>query len=577
MSLSPVYNSLERAENGGLTNEELLIPLSYVIPITSTDYKGLENIDPRLVDREWRLNNLYKIINKHGNLVRFKLNDAQRKLLSEIHYKNIILKARQLGFTTFICIFMLDYALFNSYKNVGILAHTQSDAAVIFRKVKIAWDNFPKAIKEFLHLETTEDSKVEYKFTNHSVMRIATSLRSGTYQMILITEFGKVCAHFPDKADETITGTLPAVPNNGVVFIESTAEGEGGHYYDMVQIAREMKMMNIPLTNKDFKFFFFPWFDNPENQIEAQSVPIDAETNRYLDTVERDIRGGVPLPQSYRNWYYLEKKTQRDKMKQENPSSPDEAFLVSGNKMFSADVILAQRSLYAHDPLRVTSDGLRVFKEFVKGHVYGLGADVSLGVKRDSSTMCVIDFTTGEIVATYRSETIDPVMFAYEIKKVALMYGGCIAAPEANTVGILTCSKLNEIYANVYTQVRSGLLEEQVTQKLGWLSTPSSKPRMMNEFSVGLADDELKCHDNMILIEASKFNKEDALKMETVSAAANDSNAGVQTRHFDLLTSAAIAWQLRNYATKGMESGEKVAAVVARRAEHKTRQRSAYS
>lgn len=577
MSLSPVYNSLERAENGGMTNEELLIPLSYVIPIASTDYKGLENIDPRLVDREWRLNNLYKIINKHGNLVRFKLNDAQRKLLSEIHYKNIILKARQLGFTTFICIFMLDYALFNSYKNVGILAHTQSDAAVIFRKVKIAWDNFPKAIKEFLHLETTEDSKVEYKFTNHSVMRIATSLRSGTYQMILITEFGKVCAHFPDKADETITGTLPAVPNNGVVFIESTAEGEGGHYYDMVQIAREMKMMNLPLTNKDFKFFFFPWFDNPENQIEAQGVPIDAETNRYLDTVERDIRGGVPLPQSYRNWYYLEKKTQRDKMKQENPSSPDEAFLVSGNKMFSADVILAQRSLYAHDPLRVTGDGLRVFKEFVKGHVYGLGADVSLGVKRDSSTMCVIDFTTGEIVATYRSETIDPVMFAYEIKKVALMYGGCIAAPEANTVGILTCSKLNEIYANVYTQVRSGLLEEQVTQKLGWLSTPSSKPRMMNELSVGLADDELKCHDNMILIEASKFNKEDALKVETVSTAANDSNAGVQTRHFDLLTSAAIAWQLRNYATKGMESGEQVATIVARRAEHKTRQRSAYS
>ena len=553
------------------------LPISYVVPIASTDYKGLENIDPRLVDREWRLNNLYKIINKHGNLVRFKLNDAQRKLLSEIHYKNIILKARQLGFTTFICIFMLDYALFNSYKNVGILAHTQSDAAVIFRKVKIAWDNFPKPIKEFLHLETTEDSKIEYKFTNGSVMRIATSLRSGTYQMILVTEFGKVCAHFPEKADETITGTLPAVPNNGVVFIESTAEGEGGHYYEMVQEAREMKMMNIPLTNKDFKFFFFPWFDNPENQTFADNVPIDSETNRYLDTVERDVRGGVPLPQPYRNWYYLEKKSQREKMKQENPSSPDEAFLVSGNKLFPSDIITAQRNLYVFDPITVLSSGLRVYKHFVKGHVYGLGADVSLGIKRDSSTMCVMDYTTGEIVATYRSETIDPVMFAYEIKSVAIMYGACLAAPEANNVGILTCSKLNEIYTNIYTQTRTGLIEDHPTQKLGWLSTPSSKPRMMNEFSVGLADDDIKCHDNMMLIEASKFNTEDALKIETISALTTESNNGTQTRHFDLLIAGAIAWQLRAYASRGREDSEQIAAVVARRAEHRTRKQGAYS
>lgn len=536
---------------------------AYVIPIASTDYIGLESIDPRLVDRVWRLNNLYTVINEEGELIKFKLRPSQMKLLQNMHYKNIILKARQLGFTTFICIFLLDYALFNKNKQIGIIAHTQSDAGVIFKKVKTAWDNFPKPICDFLKLNTNGDSKVEYEFTNGSIMRISTSLRSGTYQAVLVTEFGKICARFPEKADEIITGTLPAVPAKGLVFIESTAEGEEGHYYDMAQEAMEASRMKRVLTVKDYKFFFFPWYENPADVVTGD-VDIPPQVTEYLNKMERLQK--VSLSKEQRNWYFITSKELRGKMKQENPSTPEEAFLVSGNKLFDGEMVDAQRERYMCDPIQIDGDFL-IYRKFIKGHLYGLGADVSQGVKRDSSTIVVIDFTTGEVVLTYRSNTIDPISFAHDIKKAGSWYGVCIAAPEANNVGLTTCIQLNGIYPNVYTQVREGLMESVPTNKLGWLTTTLTKPTMMYSLSEAMSDDLIKIYDEGILLEAKKFNKEDSL---VVTVGENT------TRHFDLLIACAIAWQMKIYATRGLASPEDVARVEERREERRNRKVSNY-
>lgn len=535
----------------------------YIVPIASTDYEGLEKLDARLADRIWRLNNLYWVVDEEGNLMKFKLRPAQIYLMQNMHYKNIVLKARQLGFTTFICIFMLDYALFNRNKSLGIIAHTKDDASVIFRKVKIAWENFPQHLKDWFKLGTIGDSAVEYQFTNNSVMRVSTSLRSGTYQMVLITEFGKICARFPEKATEIVTGTLPAVPAKGVVFIESTAEGEEGYFYDYCQEAMEAKRMNRALTTKDYKFFFFPWYQNPADVIPG-NVPISNEINELLDKTSRLVK--VVFTQEQRNWYYLTSKELKGKMKQEHPSTPEEAFLTSGNKLFSGEVVDAQREKYAQDPLLIDGDFM-IYKKYVPSHSYGLGADVSVGVKRDSSTIVVIDFTTGEVVMTYRSNTIDPVLFAHDIKKAALMYGGCIAAPEANSVGMTTCVTLHAIYPHVYTQVREGLLEQVPSNKLGFLTSPATKPKMMYELSEAMEADEVKILDEGILLEAKKFNKEDTLETKT------DENT---TRHFDLLTAAAIAFQMRAYISRGAADPQDVAKVEERRERVRTGGRKAY-
>lgn len=92
----------------------------------------------------WRLNNLYKIQDEKGNLVTFRMRPAQRRLFRNMHNKNIILKARQLGFSTSIDIYLLDQALFTPHLKCGIVAQDKAAAGEIFRtKIAIPFDNLP--------------------------------------------------------------------------------------------------------------------------------------------------------------------------------------------------------------------------------------------------------------------------------------------------------------------------------------------------------------------------------------------------------------------------------------------------
>ena len=85
--------------------------------------------EERLSNRLWRLENLYYILDKEGVKRQFKLNWAQRELYENVWHSNVILKARQLGISTFVTILFLDTCLFNSNTAAGIIAHTREDAA----------------------------------------------------------------------------------------------------------------------------------------------------------------------------------------------------------------------------------------------------------------------------------------------------------------------------------------------------------------------------------------------------------------------------------------------------------------
>lgn len=76
----------------------------------------LAEFEKNLADPMWRLNHLYKILIKGDDgqedlVIQFKPNRAQMAFLQSIWHRSIILKARQLGFTTLICLVWLDHAL----------------------------------------------------------------------------------------------------------------------------------------------------------------------------------------------------------------------------------------------------------------------------------------------------------------------------------------------------------------------------------------------------------------------------------------------------------------------------------
>ena len=283
---------------------------------------GVVQATDQFADRRWRLNNLYWITDRNGRRVTFTMNTAQAALFDGMHNQNVILKARQRGFTTFIQLFMLDACVFNSDIRAGTIAHTLHDAQVIFRdKVRFPYDNLPDGIKGVVPV--LNDNATELLLANNSGIRVGTSLRSGTLQYLHVSEYGKICAKFPDKAREVRSGALNTVDKNQVVFVESTAEGQDGHFFEICQAARSRTNLGAALTPMDFKFHFSPWWEDAAYTLPAGMVEIPPSYAAYFDKL---ARLGIALTPQQRAWYAKKAEQQQGDMRREFPSTPDEAF-----------------------------------------------------------------------------------------------------------------------------------------------------------------------------------------------------------------------------------------------------------
>ncbi|MEI8329710.1 MAG: terminase [Chlamydiia bacterium] len=300
---------------------------------------AVEKAEKLLTDPLWRLNNLYWIIDKSGNKVLFQLNWAQKQLYSEMWYCNLILKARQTGISTFVCLLFLDRCLFNSNLHAGIIAHTREDAEVMFRRVKFAYDSLPAELKAIRSVNT--DNARELQLSNGSTLRVGTSMRSSTLQLLHISEFGKICAKFPDKAREIVTGSLNALAPGQYVFIESTAEGREGYFYQMCKEAQAIKDSGKKLSALDFRFHFFPWWGHKDYRIDSQDLAVPEHLSSYFNALESQINGKLESEQ--RAWYVKRALTQGEDMKREFPSTPDEAFEASNEGLYYGKQIVEAR------------------------------------------------------------------------------------------------------------------------------------------------------------------------------------------------------------------------------------------
>jgi hypothetical protein len=274
-----------------------------------------------LSDRAWRLSNLYFITDKRGINQLFKPNWAQQQLFNDLHYLNIILKARQLGITTFITLLFLDTALFNSNVHCGIIADTEENAKYIFRKIKYAYDCLPEPLKAIR--EAKIDSAKELTFSNNSLIRVGTSLRSATFQYLLISEFGKIAAEDIKRTNEILTGSLNTIATGSYCFIESTARGREGSFYNMCVEAQKMRDSGKILTQLDYKFHFLPWHKHPEYCMN-ESVHIPEDLIKYFKELQ-EVHS-IKITSSQMAWYAKKHKTQGDDMLREYPSTAEEAF-----------------------------------------------------------------------------------------------------------------------------------------------------------------------------------------------------------------------------------------------------------
>lgn len=299
------------------------------------DLAAAKGIADYLNNRVWRLNNLYWIEDKRGRKVKFQMNWAQRAFLKLIWWLNVILKARQLGMSTFIMLLALDRALFNKNQTCGLIDKTDADAKKKLARMKFAYDHLddtddPKtaplgaAIKQQVALVT--DNKSELEFSNGSKIWAGTSLRGGTVQFLWISELGYIAFHFPDKAKEIKDGALNTVHKGNIAVIESTHEGgKYGLNYAMIKLAQEAPPADR-MTELDWRFHFFAWWRDPEYTLplNGATLTLTPEDIAYFETLA--TKEGIVLSPEQKHWYVKKRATQGDAMGKEFPSTPEEAL-----------------------------------------------------------------------------------------------------------------------------------------------------------------------------------------------------------------------------------------------------------
>ena len=305
----------------------------------------------RLDNPLWRLHHLYWIEDKSGRMQRFHPNAAQMRLHRELWFRNSVLKARQLGISTYVALLMLDRCLFTPNYHAGIIDKTLPDAAQKLSKIRFAWEHLdylpPAADEETRALAylgsiikrrsgmqkkggwcPVSDARTRLSFANGSDIRLGTTLRGGTLQMLHVSELAHVSVHSPWRAREIRTGAINTVAADGLIILESTHEG--GRYgvnYEMTVQAME-NAARSELSPLDFRFFFFSWFNNPEYMLKGRGSWND-ELAAYFEKLEREAN--VSLTHAQKWWYARMARTMGAAMRQEYPSTPDEAFAMGND------------------------------------------------------------------------------------------------------------------------------------------------------------------------------------------------------------------------------------------------------
>ena len=474
---------------------------------------ALTNNPDLIKNREWRLNNLYFIITKDGKKEVFSMNRAQKHFFDtylnvpQPYHRHVILKSRQLGFTTFIDIFLLDETLFNTNKEAIIIAHKLEDAAEIFdKKIDFALRNMAEDVKEaFFKLNRNSARKIQITIDYGpesgatSSISVGASGRSGTYHMVHISEFAKMCVLFPKRADEVEMGTFPAVPFDGFIFIESTAEGMAGRFYEIFNESWLRRDRITPLISQvQFMPHFYNWqYDDMEMKKIYEPIPVSEMDECEIDWGEYQKEYNltdIEITYYYMKWLQFGGKNGTDavkKLKQEYPTTPEEAFLSTGQTYFptakvasllattkpgeKGELVPNEKGDYVFQP--ISNGRLEVFKKPEVGTRYIIGGDTAEGLAHgDAQVLYVINHKTEECDALYMSQ-VPPDEMATDAYHLGKYYNWALLGVESNKDGLWVNDALEKMgYINLYYRKIFDDITQKITHFFGWKTTSNTRP-----------------------------------------------------------------------------------------------------
>lgn len=278
--------------------------------------------DKYLSSKLWRINNCYKVANKDGDIVVFRMNPAQHTVYAATrkHPRIIILKSRQQGISTFWLISFFDDALFQPNLNIGLMAQGNDEAALLLERAKLTWEKLDTSVKNFLGVSLDKDNTREFSFTNNSKIFIRVSFRSAALQRLHVSELGKIANDNPKRAKEVKTGTIQALGRGNTGVLESTAEGM--NMFQEMWNAGIVAKTSGQLSQKDFYPIFLSWLDDPD----CIETVLQAETKESTAYFSDLTKQGISATLEQRNFWIVEHRELKEYVHQEYPATPEEAF-----------------------------------------------------------------------------------------------------------------------------------------------------------------------------------------------------------------------------------------------------------
>lgn len=412
------------------------------------------------VDDEWRemlgtpagtvylAEQLLRVRDRAGRVGPLVANASQRKFECRRGSENVVLKARQMGMSTWVAGRFLLKTLLVPGTVTLMVAHTGESAEALFQTVQRMWENLPDPLQSTLGRRGRANTRQMTFPRGDSEFRVASAGEPNAGRGLSVTNLHcSEVARWTGDAAETLAGLRAALAPGGELVLESTPNGAYGCFYETWQHAERDGMVR----------HFFPWWWEPS----YASAPVTAMTDEEEVLARRE---GLTAEQvGFRR--DLARRYGALRM-QEFAEDAVSCFRESGSCFFDRE------ALGEIDVAEDVRRALQVFLPPVAGRRYIAAVDVAGGGSEgDFSAVQVIDVGTGMQCAELQ-ERVSPREVAGRVAALAREYNGAMIVVERNNHGAAVLAYLeNESGANVFCD-RDGMP--------GWLTDSASRPKMLS-------------------------------------------------------------------------------------------------
>ncbi len=465
--------------------------------------------------RDFLIESLLQIRPKAGGIEFIRLNRAQREYSRTCGKQNIILKARQLGITTYVAARFFVQAITRPGTVAVQVAHTQESAEAIFTIVRRFWEKLPGGLRRGALVPSRANVRQLVFPLLDSEYRVETADANAGRGMTIHYLHCSEVSRWPRDASETLASLRAAVVPGGEVVLESTPNGAAGLFYDEWQRAAEIGQ----------KRHFFPWwFDRNYRQAVNGGLGALTPDETHLK-VEFDL-DDQQLAWRRSQWASLSKLA-----RQEYAEDASACFLTSGECVFDLEAIEKAAALAAK--LVQSEDNERLLMWFPpqqeRGYIIGVDA-AGGGADGDYACAEVIDRETGMQCAELRGH-FPPMELARRAAQLGRTYFKALLAVERNNHGHGVLAHLQGLkYENLF----------QKGEELGWLTSAASRPMMIENMVAVMAAEPELFHSPRLLQECRTFVRR-----------ADGNAAAADGAHDDCVMAIAIALQVRRQVAGG--------------------------